>query len=557
MCIFNTLRYRIYIAYSRFLQFILYNDFPILFDNYFYIINNFIFSLWLTNECFKLAVLIFIKKIDNLRGQGGYSLIGRASDCDSEGYRFKSYYCHLTFDFILLNDYMVYNNSFDFILKVMGKDFPIKILQTSKLIECHYSCIEYTHKNKFIDVNLKLAMKHFLIQTQVDYLDSICNKQNLTTHDLGFFTNMFVLRGLTSAPSIDLLNIENNKFEKIKTIFFSDKMVCGAIGNQYLSPITSFLFTEDWSKLSKVHKYEKILDYDKNFNLKNLSDINALAEAIWEDKVFSNEYNSFDNFLIYFKELLQQQYWIHNYGGFKIYKTPQDYVLYPEIYQILYNLNFEFIESSKQSKIYFDSLFFDKSLIAETDLSEYKNIENFKDQLVNWRNEGKIIEFKKNLLSLGLLHEKYNLDDFLEKDLKESFETLFKNAEENDVVCFLFLIDIKNLNFQKLKISLNDNKVIFYYYIPFFETVFHQNNLLLLGFKKNEIFFFDYFLKNFKYIDNYEKITEYLIKNVIWEKTDLYNHYLYWSNDSQIIVSSFLDFLCGGLVTLLPKTWKN
>ena len=390
---------------------------------------------------------------------------------------------------------MVYNNTFDFILKVMGKDFPIKILQTSKLIECHYNCIEYTNKNKFIDINLKLAMKYFLIQAQVDYLDSICSKKNLTTHDLGFFTNMFVLRGLTSSPSIDLLNIETNKFEKIKTTFFSDKMVCGAICNQYLSPITSFLFTEDWIKLSKIHKYEKILDYDKNFNLKILSDVNSLAEAFWEQKAFSNEYNSFDNFLSHFKDLLQQQYWIHNYGDFKMYKTPQNYTLYPEIYQILYNLNFEFVQSTSQSKVYFDSLFFDKNLITEIDLSKYKNIEDFKDQLVNWRNEGKIIEFKKNLLLLGLINEKYNLDDFLEKDLNDSFEVMFKNAEQNDVVCFLFLINIKNLNFQKIKISLNDEKVSFYYYIPFFETISQQNNLLLLGIKKMIFLFLTIFLK--------------------------------------------------------------
>lgn len=88
---------------------------------------------------------------------------------------------------MLLKDYMVYSNFFDFFLKILGKDFLIKILQTSKLIECYYNCIEYSYKNKFIDTNLKLAMKHFLIQVQVDYLNFICNKKNLTFYDLGFF----------------------------------------------------------------------------------------------------------------------------------------------------------------------------------------------------------------------------------------------------------------------------------------------------------------------------------------------------------------------------------
>lgn len=76
---------------------------------------------------------------------------------------------------------------FEFVIKVLGKDLPIKIFQTSKLIECQYNCTEYYQKTKFIDTNLKLAMKHFFIQAQVDYLDSICNKNNFTVHDLGFF----------------------------------------------------------------------------------------------------------------------------------------------------------------------------------------------------------------------------------------------------------------------------------------------------------------------------------------------------------------------------------
>ena len=460
-------------------------------------------------------------------------------------------------DFVLLENYMVYNNSFEFFLKILGKDFPIKILQTSKLIECHYNCIEYSHKNKFIDTNLKLAMKHFLIQVQVDYLDLISNKKNLTSHDLGFFTNMFVLRGLTSAPSIDLLNIDTNKYEKVETTFFSDKKICGVIGNQYLSPITSFLFADDWNKLSQVHKYEKVLDYDKNFNLKFLSDVNVLAETLWEEKLYSNEYNNFDNFLVYFKELLQQQYWIHNYGDFKLYKSLDNYILYPEVYQILYNLNFDFNSLTGQNKIYFDSLFFDKNLINEINLSNYKNMEDFKNQLICWRDKGEILSFKKNLLFLGLIDEKHNLDDYVEQDLKESLDLLFKNAKENDVSCVLFLIKNKNLNFQKIKVALDSDEVIFYYYVPFFETVTQENNLLLIGFKKDDKISFNYFFENYYYIDNEKLIIINFLKNIVWDKTDLNNHYMCWSENSQIVVSSFLDFLCGGLVGLLPKTWQH
>lgn len=331
---------------------------------------------------------------------------------------------------------MVYNNSFEFFIKILGKNFPIKIFQTSKLIECHYNCIEYSQKNKFIDTNLKLAIKHFFIQTQVDYLDSICKKQNFTTHDLGFFINMLVMRGLTSAPVIDLLDVGVNEYKQIQATFFSDKKLCGALGSQYLSPITSFLFNEDWIKLNQIHKYEKILDFDKKFNLKMLNDVNCLAEAIWKQKAFSNEYNNFENFLFYFKELVHQQYWIHNFNDYKIYKSLNDYTLSTEIYQILYNLDFKFDGVNGKSKILFDSLFFNLDFIIENNLTKYKNINEFKDQLIDWRDKGEIIIFKKNFVFIGLIDEKYLIEDFVQEDLKESFNSTFKNAKKKQYNVF-------------------------------------------------------------------------------------------------------------------------
>lgn len=451
---------------------------------------------------------------------------------------------------------MLYNNSFEFVMKVLGKELPIKILQTSKLIECQYNCIEYSQKTKFIDINLKLAMKHFFIQAQVDYLDSICNKKNLTVHDLGFFSNMMVMKGLTSAPSIDLLNVDTKEYEKINSVFFSDKKVLGHLGNQYLSPITTFLFHSEWDKLSAIHKYQKILDYDKNFSLNLLNDVNCIAEAIWKDKVFSGEYNNFDNFLLYYKELTQQQYWIHNYGDYKIYKSINNFSLYPEIYQILYNLSFDFNVETSQSKILFDSIFFDKNFIEENDLTGYKNIDEFKNQLINWRDKGKIIEFKKNLLFIVLLKEKYLLEDFLKNDLEESLNSLLIESKKNDVFFFLLFLD-KNISTQKIKIFLQDDIVSFYYYVPFFETTNLKNNLLLLGIKNDKKNNFGSFLNSYNFCDNPNEIINYLLINVDWEKTDLFNHYLYWNEDSLIIVSSYLDFVSGGLVSLIPKTWNN
>lgn len=463
----------------------------------------------------------------------------------------------MIFNFALLNDFMVYNNSFEFVIKVLGKDLPIKIFQTSKLIECQYSCIEYSQKTKFIDTNLKLAMKHFFIQAQVDYLDSICNKNNLTTHDLGFFSNMFVMRSLTSAPSIDLFNISNNSYQQVKTIFFSDKKLCGVLGNQYLSPITTFLFTDDWNKLTQIHKYEKILDYDKNFNLSMLTDINCMAESAWQSKAFSNEYNSFENFSQYFKEIINQQYWIHNYGDYKIYKSPNSYLLYPEIYQILYNLDFKFDELSNSSKIVFDSIFFDSNLINQENLSKYKSFPSFSDQVSEWRDKGEILIYKKNLLFLHLLNEKYELDDYLESDLRESLQLMLKKAEENDVICYLFFLPDKKLNIQRIKLIFNSDCISFYYFIPFFEIKDFENNLFLVGIKKSEqenilTLFNMYFYEN-----NHINIVNIFLNNVIWEKTDLYNHFLFWNDSSLVIVSSFIDFVSGGLVSLIPKTWKN
>lgn len=463
----------------------------------------------------------------------------------------------MCFNLTLLDNYMVYNNSFKFFIKILGKEFPIKILQTSKLIECQYNCIEYSYKNKFIDTDLKQAMKHFFIQAKVDYLNSICNKNSFTTHDLGFFINMFVMRGLTSVPAIDLLNMETNKYEKVQTTFFSDKKVCGILGDQYLGPITSFLFLEDWSKLSAAHKYEKILDYDKNFNLKMISDVNNLAEAIWEKKIYSGGYNNFDSFLFYFKELLHQQYWIHNFGDFKIRTSPNNYTFYSEIYQILYNLNFNFDDKIGKSKILFDSLFFDSNFILENDLTKYKNIKDFKTQLLSWRDKGTIIEFKKNLLFLTFLNEKYIIDDYVEEDLKDSLENVFKNAEEKGVSCFLFFLDNNYINFQRIKVTLKSEKISFYYYIPFYETKSFENDFLLIGIKQDNLDYLNCFFKFFKFVDNQNTIKKHLIGDIEWFQTDLYNHYLYWHEDDLIVVSGYLDFICGGLVALLPKTWQN
>lgn len=129
--------------------------------------------------------------------------------------------------------------------------------------------------------------------------------------------------------------------------------------------------------------------------------------------------------------------------------------------------------------------------------------------------------------------------------------------KKNNIMCFLIFLKNKNINFQKIKTALKSEKIIFYYFIPFFETKHLDCNLLLIGLKNYELKNFDYLFKNYSFLENYDLITEYLIENIEWDETDLLNHYLYWDDDNQIIVSSYLDFICGGLVTLLPETWNN
>lgn len=462
----------------------------------------------------------------------------------------------MTFDFVLLENYMVYNNSFNFFIKTLGKELPISIFQLPKRIECSYNLLEYSKSSRYIDTDIKLAMKHIFFQSQVDYINSICHKKSFNSHDLGFFTNMFVIKGLTSAPSIDLLNIENNEIEQVKSTFFADKKVCGIIGQQYLSPLTTFVFTEEWGKLTEVLKYEKLLNYDKNFLLNLNKDISIIAESLWEEKLYSDDYNSKESFLCSFKQLLESQYWLHNYGDFKLYKSPGSYFSYPEIYQVLYNLEFKFNDNLNKFEITFDSLFFDKSLIENQDLSKYKNFDAFNEVLMNWREKGDIIKFIKSSSYLYFLSDKYLLDDFIKKDLDLAFKKIVK--ESNNVLSVNILVLIKDNNFNKLKLFsyLKKKKYLFFYFIPFEETRLKKYNVLLLNTKSfllhETLIMFD----NCSFINNQNELFDYLINEIDWENTDFFNHYLWWDEDHQLLISSYLDFISGGLVSLLPYNWN-
>lgn len=462
----------------------------------------------------------------------------------------------MVFDFFLLENYMVYNNSFNFFIKTLDKELPINVFQLSKRIECKYSLLEYSKSFRYIDIDFKLAMKHIFFQSQVDYINSIFHKKNFNSHDLSFFINMMVIKGLTSAPAIDLLNVENNKIEKIKTTFFADKKVCGLLVSQYLSPLTTFIFTEDWDKLTEVLKYEKLLNYDKNFLLNLNNDASAIAESIWEKNLYSDDYNDKSFFLSSFKQLLESQYWLHNYGDFKLYKSPNNYYSYPEIYQVLYNLEFKFDEILNKFEITFDSLFFDKSLIENQDLNKYKNFNNFEEILMNWRDKGNIIEFKKSFGCMYFLNDKYIIEDFLKEDLDLAFKKIINQSDYFESVNILFLV--KNDNFNKLKLFsyLKKKKYLFFYFIPLKETKLKLYDILLINVKKiylNEtLIIFD----GCNYVIDQTKVFDYISNEIDWVCTDLFNHYLWWDEKHQLLISSYLDFVCGGSIFFLPYNWN-
>lgn len=462
----------------------------------------------------------------------------------------------VVFDFILLENYMVYNNSFNFFIKTLGKELPISIFQFSKRIECSYNLLEYSKSSRYIDVDIKLAMKHIFFQSQLDYINSIYHKKSFNSHDLGFFTNMLVIKGLTSAPAIDLLNIENNEIEKVNATFFADKKICGIIGQQYLSPLTTFIFTEEWSKLTNVLKYEKLLNYDKNFLLNLNKDTSAIAESIWEGKLYSDDYNNKESFLSSFKQLLESQYWIHNYGDFKLYKSPNNYYSYPEIYQVLYNLDFKFNENLNKFEIIFDSLFFDKSLLEKQDLNNYKNFDAFNEILMNWREKGDIIKFTKSCSCLYFLSDKYILDDFLKNDLELAFKKIIKESGSISSVNILILIKSNNFNKLKLFSYLKKKEYLFFYFIPFNETKLKTYNLLLLNTKVSFLGETLTIFDNCDLINDQIKLFKYLLDEIDWENTDLFNHYLWWDKNYQLLISSYLDFVCGGLVFSLPYNWN-
>lgn len=453
---------------------------------------------------------------------------------------------------------MTYNNSFNFFIKTAGKELPINIFQFSKRIECTYKILEYSNKTKYIDIDLKLAMKHFFFQAQVDYINTIFSKKNITTQDLGFFTNMLVMKGLTSASAVDMLNVENGKFEKVQSTFFADKKVCGIIGSQYLSPLTSFIFTEDWNLLTNVLKYEKIINFDKNFllQLNNDVDVDVIATSIWEKKLYSDNYNDYNCFLSSFKQLLESQYWVHNFGDFKLYKSPKSFSFYPEIYQILHNIDFNFNDNLNKYEIKFDSIFFDKSLIENENLTVYKTFDSFKEKLIEWRDKGEILEFKKSFCFLLFLNQKFLIEDYSEEDLKNSFKKVISNSKDQDFVCALVLINHYNVDKLKLKTFLIKQKLQFFYFIPYTESVDKQSNLLFISFKKTLTSSLKDIFKDCTIIFNNNDILFFLVKQIRWESTDLYNHYLWWDSKNQFLISSFLDYICGGAIFLLPSTWN-
>jgi len=227
-----------------------------------------------------------------------------------------------------------------------------------------------------------------------------------------------------------------------------------------------------------------------------------------------------------FKQSLESQYRLHNYGDLKLYKSPTSYYSYPEVYQVLYNLEFKFNEVYNKFEITFDSLFFDKLLIENQDLNIYKNFSTFEESLFNWRDKGNIIEFKKSFSCLYFLGDKYILEDFFKEDLDSAFKKIVDQSKDFESINILFLI--KNNDFNKLKLFsyLKKKDYLFFYFIPTKETKLKLHNILLINVKKINLCKTLITFSDCSYFIDQCEVFKYLSDEINWGHTDLFNHYL-------------------------------
>lgn len=211
--------------------------------------------------------MYFLDQLNNIYIYGRYSSTGRALDCGSNGYRFKSYYLPLILQKEFLDKKTIFfyeGYKWDFTIDLIHK---IKINILNKNL--NLLCLEYSYiLNKLLIISRKTSnftekLNYFYFWYYIYYINSIY-KKNLTDS-----LNM----NLYEKYNIITINFKNKQF-RLNIVSFKNKIINLTVGKVLVS-----LNILDKSK-KKTNKGERLfIEYLSNYlnNTQNLYGSSKLA----------------------------------------------------------------------------------------------------------------------------------------------------------------------------------------------------------------------------------------------------------------------------------------